>query len=433
MRKFLIMLCYTTLAANGHVFSQTNPNLSNSAAFVALPFPAGPFAVGRSSYDWIDSARTETFSTGRKVKRELLVYVWYPATPQRNAETSLYIPYFARIDSVLGENEMKGQFGNAYEFIKRGRLLTQAVDNAPVAKSSNAFPVLIFSHGFGETGLTYTAMLEDLASHGYVVFAVEHPYVAYCVAFPDGRVIPFAQAKWDSAKSAPNGAVDYQLAQIPTGADDIVFTINKVVQLARKPDSAFYGCLDTLKIGAFGHSLGGMVAARACQLDSRIRAGMNQDADYQGLPFVRYPSGQSIMQPFMFMVTHHSLYVSKYVVPPTDEQLTNWKMTRVAYDSLMNRWQKNQDESLAAMRGGSYRVRFESDSFVHRSFIDTYLFNDIEDQAVAENNKQNLILAIAYTRAFFDKELNGIQNTILEETPPDSSRVFIDQFGSERR
>src|SRR5258708_308033 len=102
-----------------------------------------------------------------------------------------------------------------------------------------------------------------------------------------------------------------------------------------------------------------MAAARACQLDRRIIAGMNQDADYEGFPFPRDSSIASIRQPFLFFATSHSLYATLHTIPPTDGELTQWKMTRSSYDSMTFRWQENQDRSLAAMPGGSYRIRAE--------------------------------------------------------------------------
>ena len=44
--------------------------------------------------------------------------------------------------------------------------------------------------------------------------------------------------------------------------------------LTRSLHAPFYARLDTGKIGAFGHSIGGLTAARTCQIDLRVKACM---------------------------------------------------------------------------------------------------------------------------------------------------------------
>ena len=44
-----------------------------------LPDPTGPNAVGRVSYEWLDQDRAEIYSTNPDDRRELVVWVWYPA------------------------------------------------------------------------------------------------------------------------------------------------------------------------------------------------------------------------------------------------------------------------------------------------------------------------------------------------------------------
>ena len=70
-----------------------------------------------------------------------------------------------------------------------GRALkVHAIDNAKVSAAAKNFPLLVFSPGFDESSLTYASTLEDLASHGYVIAAIDHPYDATCVTLPDGRL-----------------------------------------------------------------------------------------------------------------------------------------------------------------------------------------------------------------------------------------------------
>lgn len=40
-----------------------------------------------------------------------------------------------------------------------------------------SFPVVVFSHGLGGMRTTYSGICCDLASHGYVVAAIEHRYI----------------------------------------------------------------------------------------------------------------------------------------------------------------------------------------------------------------------------------------------------------------
>jgi len=57
-----------------------------------------------------------------------------------------------------------------------------ALYGAPL-KTSIPLPVIVFSHGVAGMRTTYSAVCCDLASHGYLVAAVEHRYGTYCVCF----------------------------------------------------------------------------------------------------------------------------------------------------------------------------------------------------------------------------------------------------------
>ncbi len=391
--------------------------------------PSGPYAVGRMSYDWIDSMREETFSNKKGTKREIMVYVYYPAIKKSNSIKAPYIPHFYQIEKAIGETNMASQFGDAFPYIKSGQLRAHAVENAQLELNKQKYPVLIFSHGFGETGLIYSLMLEDLASHGYIIFSIEHPYDAYAVAFPDGRVVPFASEKWDEARKVQGGSAKYQNEQIPIRASDILFVINQVNLLSKEKSKSIFGNhLDLEKIGVFGHSLGGMAAARACQLTTLIHACINLDAEFRGPPYVEYSPNDPIKQPFLFFVSQHSLYISKHILPPTNEDLTNMKLTRRVYDSLMNSYQTRQNNALANMSGGSYRVSIEANGFVHRSFIDTKLFEKMNDTTILNQNLKNIEMIRAYTLAFFDKYLKNINASLLDNNSNKNSGVKIERF-----
>ncbi|MER7343669.1 hypothetical protein ABT403_38400, partial [Streptomyces sp. NPDC000075] len=56
------------------------------------------------------------------------------------------------------------------------RAHSRAVFNAPVADGGGRLPVVLFSPGSGGVRTQNTAWAEELASHGYVVAALDHPY-----------------------------------------------------------------------------------------------------------------------------------------------------------------------------------------------------------------------------------------------------------------
>lgn len=57
---------------------------SDTGELPELERPLGPYAVGRVGYHWTDSKRTNRFAADAdsQVHRELMVYLWYPATRQ---------------------------------------------------------------------------------------------------------------------------------------------------------------------------------------------------------------------------------------------------------------------------------------------------------------------------------------------------------------
>lgn len=135
---------------------------------VSLPIPAGTYAVGTFDLSITDSSRVERYASGRK--RELYVEVWYPADkaaveeyPVRTLFHDLYRGGYNRTSLIFG-------------YLKR--VDTHSHVNAPVARSyEGKFPVLLFNHAldFGFTSQNLLLM-EYLASHGYVVVSIAHPY-----------------------------------------------------------------------------------------------------------------------------------------------------------------------------------------------------------------------------------------------------------------
>ena len=56
--------------------------------------------------------------------------------------------------------------------------------------------MLVLSPGGNNNATYYTALIEDLVSHGYVVAAVDHPYQSRAVLLPGGAIaLPVAEQR----------------------------------------------------------------------------------------------------------------------------------------------------------------------------------------------------------------------------------------------
>jgi alpha-beta hydrolase superfamily lysophospholipase len=69
------------------------------------------------------------------------------------------------------------------------RAHTRSVPGAAVADGGGRFRVVVFSPGLGGVRTQRTAWAEELASRGYVVVALDHPYDSAAVVLADGRTI----------------------------------------------------------------------------------------------------------------------------------------------------------------------------------------------------------------------------------------------------
>lgn len=210
---------------------------------------------------------------------------------------------------------------------------------------------------------------------------------------------------------------------------DNQFVLTEILRYAgtRSLGAPFFGRIDTGKIGAFGHSIGGLTAARTCQIDLRVRACMNQDStDYRGSPFIASEIQQTERQPFFLFVVSSADVWSPKALNPSDADLAQQKLTRSEYNAIMKEQQENQTKQLAGIVGGSYRVMlFDLPGFTHRSFTDQTL---LSLKSNSEEKLHNFRVTEAYTLAFFDKHLKGDKKTVLDTDETVDSRAKLEKF-----
>jgi dienelactone hydrolase len=75
---------------------------------------------------------------------------------------------------------------------------TFAIRSSPVSPAHARWPVVIFLPGFGAPRAFYTSLVTHVASHGWVVLAVDHPYEAPVFELADGSLSVPSEISQDS-------------------------------------------------------------------------------------------------------------------------------------------------------------------------------------------------------------------------------------------
>jgi dienelactone hydrolase len=192
-------------------------------------------------------------------------------------------------------------------FNRLASVSTHAVIDAPPAKTPARFPVIVFQHGYTGLPSAHTALMEDLASHGWAVLHVIHPYEATGARLADGTIVTFTDQ--NNTMRAPIMAVlsewgpeggtmekivaatdDAEKEKLMRGylaalknTDDVVkrWTLDVKYVLGHLPQAGAPGRiasrLDLSRLGVAGHSMGGVAGAQFCVEDRRCKAALNLD------------------------------------------------------------------------------------------------------------------------------------------------------------
>jgi len=193
------------------------------------PFARGPFPAGVRTVD------------ERRGDRSLPVEIWYPAT-----------------DRYAGR-DVAAATRDSYDLIPGFPPASQdAVRDA--AGRPGRFPLVVFSHGYGGHRRQSTFLCTHLASHGYVVAAVDHT---------GNTILDIMQAVMMRQSGATPPDADAVLEEfIVARPADVSYTIDRVLGGAGRLECR----VDPERIGAAGHSFGGWTTLAVAASDRRIRA-----------------------------------------------------------------------------------------------------------------------------------------------------------------
>lgn len=241
---------------------------------VTLPEPTGPYQVGIADRELVDEARG----------RRLMVSIWYPAAQGGKSAPLTHNP-----------DEVMAALANLTELpaplFQHLRYMTLAASEVvPVLSDDAPFPVLVFSHGLVGLRLQNSSTLQELASWGYVVMALDHTDAAAVTVFPDGEARFYNLERFGIPADVESDQPLVDQRVFPVWVADQRFVYDTLATWAAT-DPLLAGKLDLTRIGSFGHSFGGATALEVCRVDTCCRAAVNMDGGLYGdsvtLPAVR--------------------------------------------------------------------------------------------------------------------------------------------------
>lgn len=149
------------------------------------------------------------------------------------------------------------------------------------------YPLLVFSHGAYGIKASSTSTYNELASHGYIVASIDHPYHSFYTASEDGKTA-MINAEYNKEVSDMNKEGIYTREELYEAiqkwmklrTDDMNFVIDTILEKSQSDKDTVYQHINPEKIGVFGHSMGGSASVWLGRERQDISAVVNIDAPF---------------------------------------------------------------------------------------------------------------------------------------------------------
>jgi pimeloyl-ACP methyl ester carboxylesterase len=246
--------------------------LATTATAIDLPRPNGKYGTGSSQAMLVDHSRSDPYSAspGIKQDRRLMVSSFYPVALREQC-LDLPSPYMPATTAAFLDTEYEsyGIPNNTFASFN----LISCKPRSRQSVRNQVFPTVLFSPGLGNSRLLYSAMAQSLASEGFKVITIDHPYDADIVEFEDGSTVFAADIDSD----------EQILAALDVRVQDVSFVLDQL-RLKSTNQKLFGGrhCTKEEQYTLFGHSLGGATAAAATLSDKRLNGAINLDGTFFG-------------------------------------------------------------------------------------------------------------------------------------------------------
>ncbi len=345
--------------------------------FQSLPQPTGKYNLGTVVCDLTDNNREEAFTPESGDPRKIVVQFWYPA-----------------------ETDINSEYG---------------VSNAPLAKTQDSYPVLIFSHGAFGVRNSNASACRELASHGYIVVSLDHTYHSFYTAFSDGSKVIVDTKFINDALNASSGKMDPK-EEYPASHNwlnlrtaDIEFVIDSLksgdIGVAGELLS---GHMDLTNIGLFGHSMGGAASAQVTRDRDEVKAAIVIDGTLLGDITGLDSNNNGIVTNKAFTKPLLQMYNGSFLNP--EAKKTSYLPNINAYNNAT---------------AAAYSLCIKDSG--HLNFTDLPRISPILSKMLGTGTVdpyECIKLVNGYSLAFFDKHLKGQPSELLDGSTATDKVIF---------
>ncbi|HEY3607469.1 MAG TPA: alpha/beta hydrolase [Pseudonocardiaceae bacterium] len=348
----------TTLTASSRASVQATSALS-------LPGLTGRYAVGRNTLHLVDPQRVDPW-VPQSGPRQSMVDVYYPAL----AGTGAPAPYLSTTEAAALINYA----GLSGTLAPTTLADTHTWTRANAVPLPGRYPLVMLSPGFSVPRYTLTSLAEDLSSQGFVVATVDHAYESVATRFPSG-MLPCAACEQYTAGSISQEQI------VASRAQDVSFLLTALT--SPHPVWRYARIINPAKIGMAGHSVGGDATVATMLADPRILAGVDLDG-----PITPPVPATGIGRRPVLLVAAAD--------PSSPDILPTWTSSWPTLDGW-RRW--------LTVAGADHYTFTDLDYLVNASGV-----LSIPDAP------RSIAITTTYVGAFFERQLNGIPEPLLDGT-----------------
>lgn len=349
--------------------------------------PTGTYRIGTRILHLEDSTRAEMHPWAHQGNRQLVVQLWYPTTVKKGSKAQY-------------RKKTETSFRSSYQTV----LDTDAFENAPLA--SGRFPVIVHNHAWHGSRHRATYMLQEFASHGFVVAAVSHPYNSSQVELSDGR-IAVADKGQDLGFSLHHyipleQRIFLAEEELKLQTIDCRFVLDKLAELDATNGHPLHGHLQMNRVAGHGVSFGGAVSMELAKEDPRVCSAVSLDGVLHGKTAAEGWDKPSLLIDSQWMVTLNQ------AAPDAD-------IRGVETTKLWNDMARSKDQFLSKCGG----LRVIVNGAGHDDFSDQIFMSPLQKLTHAGKVPPAHLANIlnTYSVAFFKRTLCDQEQSILCDEP----------------